>query len=157
MCCLCSRYDIQCEVSWKCQPSALCFNRDVLTSLSVAIKSESTKFSAALNEHSIFFQGGVKGGMPCITQVGRFDVDVGMEGSICLVRQIDRPGLIASIASIFAADKVNVSFMTVSRTGKGQEAIMAIGIDDEPTNQVSLLGLSILLHMISILTLTEHF
>lgn len=27
---------------------------------------------------------------------------------------------------------MNISFMTVGRTGKNQEAIMAIGIDNEP-------------------------
>lgn len=115
---------------------AICFNRDVLSSLSVALKSESTKFSAALKEENIFLEGSVKYGAPYITQVGNFDVEVGMEGSVCLVKQIDQPGLIAGIASIFAEDNVNVSFMTVSRTGKGQEAIMAIGIDDEPSEQV---------------------
>ena len=30
-------------------------------------------------------------------------------------------------------DRCNINFMTVGRSGAGQEAIMAIGIDEEPS------------------------
>ena len=46
--------------------------------------------------------------------------------------QTDRPGLIAAVCSVLAKAHINVSFMTVTRTGKGQDAIMAIGLDDKP-------------------------
>ena len=47
--------------------------------------------------------------------------------------QTDRPGLIAAVGNILAQQNLNISFMTVTRTGRGQEAIMAIGIDEQPS------------------------
>ncbi|GMH45797.1 hypothetical protein BSKO_13760 [Bryopsis sp. KO-2023] len=108
--------------------------RDVLSNLSVSMNSKSTTFSAALDSDGrIYVEGCVKAGIPCLTQIGQFDAEVGLEGTICLVRQVDQPGIIAAIASEFAKGDLNVSFMTVTRTGKGQEAIMAIGVDEEPS------------------------
>ena len=81
-------------------------------------------------------QGHVTGGTPYLTKVGRFDVDVAIEGKVLLVRQQDRPGLIASVATKLAADEINVSFMTVGRLDKGSDAIMCIGVDSDPSQKV---------------------
>lgn len=56
-----------------------------------------------------------------------------LQGSILLTRQVDQPGIVAGVSTVLAENKINISFMTVGRTGKNQEAIMAIGIDSEPT------------------------
>jgi hypothetical protein len=42
---------------------------------------------------------------------------------------MDQPGIVAGISTLLAKDNCNISFMTVGRTGKNMEAIMAIGID----------------------------
>lgn len=111
--------------------------REVLSNLSVALNSKGTKFSASLDaEGRIYVEGCVRAGIPCLTKVGQFDTEVSLEGTISLVRQVDQPGIIAAIASEFAKGDVNVSFMTVIRTGKGKEAIMAIGVDEEPTEEM---------------------
>ena len=55
-----------------------------------------------------------------------------LQGFALLVRQQDRPGLIAGVSTILGRDDINISFMTVTRTGRGAEAIMAIGIDSRP-------------------------
>ena len=47
--------------------------------------------------------------------------------------QTDQPGLIAAVGTAMAKQNLNISFMTVTRTGQGQEAIMAIGLDDQPS------------------------
>jgi formyltetrahydrofolate hydrolase len=60
-----------------------------------------------------------------------------VQGSVLLCRQKDQPGIVGAIGTILAEDKVNISFMTVCRTAKNQEAIMAIGIDEEPGAEVS--------------------
>lgn len=105
--------------------------------MSVSISSSDSKFSAALDKNKlIHLEGAVRSGLPCITKTGEFDVEVSMEGFVCLVRQVDQPGLIAAIAALLAEARINVSFMTVCRTGKGQEAIMAIGVDEEPSPTV---------------------
>jgi hypothetical protein len=59
-----------------------------------------------------------------------------VQGSVLLCRQKDQPGIVGAIGTVLAEDKVNISFMTVCRTAKNQEAIMAIGIDEEPTPEV---------------------
>lgn len=51
--------------------------------------------------------------------------------------QVDQPGIIAACAALLSEAGVNVSFMTVCRPGnRGEQAIMAIGIDEEPPREV---------------------
>ena len=52
-----------------------------------------------------------------------------VQGCVLLTRQVDQPGIVASISTLLANDSCNINFMTVGRTGKNMEAIMAIGID----------------------------
>ena len=52
--------------------------------MTVALGTSNTRFSAALNsEQEISVSGGVKGGHPFLTSVGKFDVDILMEVSPC--------------------------------------------------------------------------
>lgn len=74
----------------------------------------------------------MRNNLPFITRIGPFEVEVGMEGCVLLVQQTDKPGIISGVSSVLASNKVNISYMTVCRTGRGEEAIMAIGVDDEP-------------------------
>ena len=54
--------------------------RDVLSSMTVALGTSNSKFSAALNsEGDISVSGTVKGGAPFLTSVGNFDVDLVIE------------------------------------------------------------------------------
>jgi len=106
---------------------------DVLTSCSVSIATSSSKFSAAVDRTGrIYIEGSVRNGTPFITKIGNYDVELAVAGSVLLTRQLDQPGIVASVTSLLAKDNVNISFMSVGRTGKNQEAIMAIGIDSEP-------------------------
>ena len=43
-----------------------------------------------------------------------------VQGSVLLTRQQDKPGIVASVTTQLAKDDVNISFMTVGRSGKGQ-------------------------------------
>ena len=54
--------------------------RDVLSSMTVALGTSKSKFSAAVNsENDISVSGTVKGGTPYLTAVGSFDVDLAVE------------------------------------------------------------------------------
>lgn len=111
--------------------------RDVLSSMTVALGTSNSKFSAALNSQGdISVSGTVKGGAPFLTSVGNFDVDLVIEGTVLLVLQKDRPGLIAAVGQELAEANVNISFMTVSRTQPGKDAVMAIGVDGQPPQSV---------------------
>ncbi|KXZ53603.1 hypothetical protein GPECTOR_6g520 [Gonium pectorale] len=95
---------------------------EVLSSMSVALGTADSKFSAAVDKTKrIYVEGKVMNGQPFLTKIGNFDVELLVSGSVLLTRQRDQPGI------------VNISFMTVSRTAKDGEAIMAIGIDTEPS------------------------
>jgi D-3-phosphoglycerate dehydrogenase len=109
----------------------------ILDRVDVAIGSSASKFSSALENNRISVAGTVKSGdLPFMTKIGSFDVDIALEGEVLLVRQTDQPGIIAGVSSELATNNVNVSYMTVSRVGKGDQAIMAIGVDEQPSTKV---------------------
>ncbi|EFJ48574.1 hypothetical protein VOLCADRAFT_60404, partial [Volvox carteri f. nagariensis] len=106
----------------------------VLSSMSVALGTSDSRFSAAVDRtQRIYVEGKVAGGQPFLTKIGNFDVELAMGGSVLLTRQRDQPGIVGGVGMLLAKDQVNISFMTVCRTAKHREAIMAIGIDSEPS------------------------
>ncbi|GAX81228.1 hypothetical protein CEUSTIGMA_g8660.t1 [Chlamydomonas eustigma] len=105
---------------------------DILTSMSVSLGTNASKFSAAVDRASrIYVEGQVRNGAPFITKIGNFDLELPVQGCVLLTRQVDQPGIVAGISTLLAKDECNISFMTVGRTGKNMEAIMAIGIDQD--------------------------
>ncbi|KAL9677128.1 hypothetical protein QQ045_005355 [Rhodiola kirilowii] len=107
-----------------------------LESIQVQITHVESKFASAISESGdITVEGRVKDGSPHLTKVGSFGVDVSLEGSIILCRQIDQPGMIGSVGSILGEENVNVSFMSVGRVAPRKHAIMAIGVDDVPRKE----------------------
>ncbi|XP_059454734.1 D-3-phosphoglycerate dehydrogenase 3, chloroplastic-like [Corylus avellana] len=102
--------------------------------IQVHIANVESKFASAIAESGeITVEGRVKDGKPHLTKVGSFRVDVSLEGSLILCRQVDQPGIIGKVGSILAGDNVNVSFMTVGRTAPKKQAVMTIGVDEEPS------------------------
>lgn len=73
--------------------------------------------------------------MPHLTLVGGFSVNVSLEGNLILCRQVDQPGMIGRVGNILAEQNVNINFMSVCRTVVRQQAIMAIGVDEEPEKE----------------------
>ncbi|KAI8110031.1 hypothetical protein M9435_001711 [Picochlorum sp. BPE23] len=111
----------------------------IITEMEVAVSSKDSKFSSAVdpNTNKITVGGEVKqNGIPFLTKIGAFDVDVAMLGDVALVRQTDQPGIIAGVSTKLAEYQLNVNYMTVSVASKGQEAIMAIGLDAKPGSDV---------------------
>uniref|UniRef100_A0A7N0SZC4 D-3-phosphoglycerate dehydrogenase n=1 Tax=Kalanchoe fedtschenkoi TaxID=63787 RepID=A0A7N0SZC4_KALFE len=107
-----------------------------LESIQVQIANVQSKFASAISESGdVTVEGRVKDGIPHLTKVGSFGVDVSLEGSIILCRQVDQPGMIGSVGSILGEENVNVSFMSVGRVAPRKHAIMAIGVDDEPSKE----------------------
>lgn len=108
-----------------------------LESIQVQIANVESKFASAISDSGeIRLEGKVKDGIPHLTKVGSFEVDVSLEGSIILCRQVDQPGMIGKVGSILGEENVNVSFMSVGRLSPRTHAVMAIGVDDQPSNQV---------------------
>ncbi|KAA8541556.1 hypothetical protein F0562_022708 [Nyssa sinensis] len=102
-------------------------------SIQLQISNVESKFASALLENgNISIEGRVKDGIPHLTRVGSFSVDVSLEGNLILCCQVDQPGMIGRVGNILGEHNVNVSFMSVGRTVKRTKAIMAIGVDEEP-------------------------
>ncbi|XP_071738765.1 D-3-phosphoglycerate dehydrogenase 3, chloroplastic-like [Rutidosis leptorrhynchoides] len=102
----------------------------------VQIANVESKFGSAICESGeIKVEGRVKDGIPHLRKVGGFDVDVSLEGSIILCRQVDQPGMIGSVGSILGEENVNVSFMSVGRIAPRKQAIMTIGVDEQPSKE----------------------
>ncbi|RRT38074.1 hypothetical protein B296_00046436 [Ensete ventricosum] len=109
---------------------------DPIDSILVHIAGVESKFpTAASGTGEITVQGRVKDGIPHLTKVGSFQVDASMEGSLILCRQVDQPRMIGTVGTILGEQNVNVSFMSVGRIAPRKHAVMAIGVDEEPTKQ----------------------
>ncbi|KAM0874550.1 hypothetical protein ACQ4PT_037377 [Festuca glaucescens] len=107
-----------------------------LESIQVRLSHVKSKFAGAISDGGdIVLVGRVKYGVPHLTVVGSYEVDVSMEGNLILCRQIDQPGMIGKVGNILGQKNVNVSFMSVGRTFRGKQAIMAIGVDEEPDKE----------------------
>lgn len=101
--------------------------------IQVQISGVESKFASSVSESGdISIEGKVKYGIPHLTCVGSFAVDVSLEGNLILCRQVDQPGMIGKVGNILGKQNVNISFMSVRRTAKRNKAIMAIGVDEEP-------------------------
>ncbi|KAJ8756347.1 hypothetical protein K2173_025159 [Erythroxylum novogranatense] len=105
-------------------------------SIQLKISHVDSKFAGAVSDNGeISIEGRVRYGVPHLTRVGSFSVDVSLEGSLILCRQVDQPGMIGQVGKILGDQNVNVSFMSVGRTGKREQAIMAIGVDEAPNKE----------------------
>ncbi|KAG6515168.1 D-3-phosphoglycerate dehydrogenase 3, chloroplastic-like [Zingiber officinale] len=107
-----------------------------LDSIQIHLSNVESKFASALSDAGdITVEGRVKDGIPRLTLVGSFSVDVSLEGNVILCRNTDQPGNIGRVGRILGEQNVNISFMSVGRTAPRKQAIMAIGVDEEPNKE----------------------
>ncbi|CAD5183464.1 unnamed protein product [Musa acuminata subsp. malaccensis] len=107
-----------------------------LDSIQIHLTNVESKFASALSDSGdIVVEGRVKDGIPRLTLVGSFSVDVSLEGNAILCRNVDQPGNIGRVGKILGEQNVNISFMSVGRTAPRKQAIMAIGVDEEPDKE----------------------
>lgn len=101
--------------------------------IQIQLANVESKFAGALSDlGEIKVQGMVKEGLPHLTMVGTFGVDVSLEGSLILCKQVDQPGIIGKVGTILGEGNVNVNFMSVGRIAPRKQAVMTIGVDEEP-------------------------
>ncbi|KAJ6804078.1 D-3-phosphoglycerate dehydrogenase 1, chloroplastic-like [Iris pallida] len=107
-----------------------------LDSIRVHLANVRSKFAGSISDAGdIIVEGRVKDGVPHLSLVGSFGVNVSLEGNLILCRQVDQPGMIGRVGNILGGSNVNVNFMSVGRTVARKQAIMAIGVDEEPTKE----------------------
>ncbi len=69
------------------------------------------------------------GGRVEIVEVNRFPMRLSGDKPAVLIFHKDRPGVIAEVAGLMAADGVNIAHMEVSRHEQGGDALMIIEVD----------------------------
>lgn len=66
---------------------------------------------------------------PRIVKIQAFDVEALPHGHMVIVRNLDKPGFIGRIASIFGTHGINIARMTFGRTRPGGEALTVFNVD----------------------------
>jgi D-3-phosphoglycerate dehydrogenase len=80
--------------------------------------------------------GAVLRGEPRVVQIDNYPVDIVPRGILFMCKNLDRPGVIGTIGTLFGSRGINIAFMTVGRDEPRGQALMIVGVDDPVPNQV---------------------
>lgn len=67
---------------------------------------------------------------PRLVRIDEHWIEVRPEGRLLLYRNVDRPGMMATVGGILADAGINIGALALGRTGRGSQAITAISVDD---------------------------
>ncbi|MDD2426653.1 MAG: L-serine ammonia-lyase, iron-sulfur-dependent subunit beta [Eubacteriales bacterium] len=82
--------------------------------------------------HSLSLRGvSLGGGTIDITRIDGFDIHLSGENPAILVFYKDQPGIITQVTGVLSKADINISNMEVSRTAKGERALMLLATDGE--------------------------
>ncbi|HEY5412265.1 MAG TPA: NAD(P)-dependent oxidoreductase, partial [Caulobacteraceae bacterium] len=89
---------------------------------------------------SVVFEGGkidlagtVIGGVPRIVQIKGMDLDAPFCPHMLYVNNLDRPGFIGRLGSLFGDAGINISTFYLGRMSSGDDAIALVGVDQPPS------------------------
>lgn len=66
-----------------------------------------------------------------IVEIDNYGIELRLEGDLILYRNIDRPGMLASVSGALAKKDINIAALSLGRSGKGSNAITAVSIDKQ--------------------------
>ena len=78
----------------------------------------------------------LEGTHPRIVGIGDFSVDLVPEGSIVIVRNQDKPGVIAGVGTVLASMGFNIAGYHQARLAPGGDAMAAVSVDGEITQEL---------------------
>lgn len=81
-------------------------------------------------------EGRVVNGNPHVTRIGRFEVDLCLDGTILCYSQDDCPGQMGRVGTMFGNQGVNISFMTLARDKNSSKALVLLGVDSNPSQDL---------------------
>ena len=67
---------------------------------------------------------------PVITSIQGLRVDVAPEGTLLLIPNHDRPGMVGEVGTILGEEKINIDGMRVGRKAVGERAVMIINLEE---------------------------
>lgn len=73
---------------------------------------------------------------PRLVRIDEYWMEVKPEGRLILYKNVDRPGMLASVGQILARNSINIGALSLGRTGKGSLALTAVSVDEEVPDSV---------------------
>jgi len=73
---------------------------------------------------------------PRLVRIDDYWMEVRPEGRLLLYKNVDRPGMLASVGQILARNSINIGALALGRIGKGSLALTAISVDEEIPDSV---------------------
>lgn len=64
-----------------------------------------------------------------IVEIDNYGIELRLEGDIILYKNVDKPGMLASVSGALAEKGINIAALSLGRSGKGSNAITAVSVD----------------------------
>jgi len=64
-----------------------------------------------------------------VVQLDDFHLEAIPEGNMLFYRNIDKPGMLAHVGSVLAAERINIAGLTLGRDKPGERAVTIINVD----------------------------
>lgn len=74
-----------------------------------------------------------KANEPRIVGINGREVEVAAEGSLLVLENMDKPGMVGTVGTLLGGDGVNIADMSLSRLTPGGTAYMVVRVDHEPS------------------------
>jgi D-3-phosphoglycerate dehydrogenase len=71
-----------------------------------------------------------EGGQPRIVQVDAFDIDLKPSKHMLTMTYPDVPGMVGKFGTILGSHQINIARMEVGRSGRGEQAMILLSLDD---------------------------
>ena len=91
---------------------------------------------ATSNQMRWTVRGAVLNGEPHIVDINDLWIDFPATGNIVLTSHQDKPGIVGYVGTLLGEADINISFMHVGRVSPRGEAIMALGTDEWPSEEI---------------------
>jgi D-3-phosphoglycerate dehydrogenase len=71
-----------------------------------------------------------------IVEIDEYHLEIKPEGDLILLKNIDKPGMVASIGKVLAEADINIAGLSLGRIEKGKEALTVINIDSKADSSI---------------------
>lgn len=68
-----------------------------------------------------------------IVEINGYGIELRLEGDIIMYQNVDKPGMLAGVSGALAKQDINIASLSLGRTKKGENAITAVSVDKEMT------------------------
>jgi D-3-phosphoglycerate dehydrogenase / 2-oxoglutarate reductase len=71
-----------------------------------------------------------------IVEVDDYHLELKPEGNLILYRNVDKPGMLASVGKILADANINIAGLSLGRIVRGEQALTVINVDSKVDNSI---------------------